>query len=264
VATNTTDNLRYKIVKDFSRIVSFFENCGGEERSVTEISKSLQMLPSKVSRLLRTLEAEGFFERGSSAGKYRAGSRFLKLAFLYVFNHPLRRIILPHLEHMVQELGLSAGWGILRNGQIIVIDYLHFGKRSLVSRVGSNVPLHSSSYGKLFLAHMPGPEQKRLINSMTYTRYTPATISDPKQMRKEIEQVMRNGYALDQEETGADMVGIGAPIFGGSSDIVAVLSIMGERSRLAPDNLKNTIGYLTGRARFISRQLGYEDHPVAH
>jgi IclR family transcriptional regulator, KDG regulon repressor len=264
MATDTTDNLRYKIVKDFGNIFSFFENCGGEEQSVTQISQSLHMLPSKVSRLLKTLEAEGFFERGSSAGKYRAGSRFLKLAFLYVFNHPLRRIILPHLEHMVQELSLSAGWGIFRNDQIIVIDYLHFGKRSLVSRVGSNVPLHSSSYGKLFLAYMPVQEQKRLIDSITYTKYTPATISDLKQLKEEIKRVRKNGYALDQEETGAGMIGIAAPIFGSNSDIVAVLSITGEQSRLTPDLIQKTIKYLTERAQFISRQLGYEVHPIAH
>jgi DNA-binding IclR family transcriptional regulator len=260
MAVGTTDNLRYKTIKDLSEIVSLFGNHGGEEQSVTDISRSLQMLPSKVSRLFNTLESEGFFERNPHTGKYRVGPRFLQLGLLYVFNHPLRRIILPHLEHMVQELSLSTGWGIFRNDQIIIVDRFTFGKKSFVSRVGSNVPLHSSSYGKLFLAYLSGQEQRRLLNSLTFTRLTPATISDPKQMREEIKQVRKNGYALDQGETVADMAGVTAPVLGSDGDLVAALSVSSDKSRFTPDVLQQTIKYLVERARFISRQIGYDTH----
>ncbi len=260
MAVGTTDNLRYKTVKDLSKIVSLFGDHGGEEQSVTDISRSLQMLPSKVSRLLKTLESEGFFERNPHTGKYRIGPRFLQLGLLYVFNHPLRIIILPHLEHMVQELSLSTGWGIFRNDQIIIVDRFTFGKKPFVSRVGSNVPLHSSSYGKLFLAYLSGQEQRRLLNSLTFARLTPATISDPKQMRQEIKQVRKNGYALDHGETVTDMAGVAAPIFGSDGDLVAALSVSADKSRFTPDVLQQTIKYLVERARFISRQIGYDTH----
>jgi IclR family transcriptional regulator, KDG regulon repressor len=260
MAVGTTDNLRYKTIKDLSKIVSLFGDHGGEEQSVSDISRSLQMLPSKVSRLFKTLESEGFFERNPHTEKYRIGPRFLQLGLLYVFNHPLRRIVLPHLEHMVQDLGLSTGWAIFRNDQIIVIDRFTFGKKSFVSRVGSNVPLHSSSYGKLFLAYLPSQEQKRLLNSITFNRLTPDTISDPKQMKEEIKQTRKNGYALDQGETAADMAGVAAPIFGSDGDLVAALSVTSDRSRLTPEVLQKTIKYLVERARFISRQIGYDTH----
>jgi IclR family KDG regulon transcriptional repressor len=260
VAVGTTDNLRYKTIKDLGKIVSLFGKHGGEEQSVTDISRSLQMLPSKVSRLLKTLESEGFFERSQHTGKYRIGPRFLQLGLLYVFNHPLRMIMLPHLEHMVQELSLSTGWGIFRNDQIIVVDRFNFGKRSFVSRVGSNVPLHSSSYGKLFLAYLSSQEQRRLLNSLTFTRLTPDTISDPIKMREEIKQARKNGYALDQGETAADMTSVAAPIFNSDGAVVAALSVSAEKPRFTPDILQQTIKYLTERARFISRQIGYDAH----
>jgi IclR family transcriptional regulator, KDG regulon repressor len=260
MAMDKTDNLRYKTITDLGKVVSLFANRRGEDQSVTDISKSLQMLPSKVSRLFKTLESEGFFERDLHTGKYRIGPRFLQLGLLYVFNHPLRRIILPHLEHMVQDLGLSTGWAIFRNDQIIVIDRFTFGKKSFVSRVGSNVPLHSTSYGKVFLAYLSSPEQKRLLNSITFARLTPHTISDPKQMREEIKQVRANGYAIDQGETVTDMAGVAAPIFGGDGDLVAALSVSSDRSRFTSDVLQQTIKYLIDRARFISRQIGYDTH----
>jgi DNA-binding IclR family transcriptional regulator len=258
MAIDKADNLRYKTIKDLGKIVSLFEDREKEERSVTDISKSLQMLPSKVSRLLKTLESEGFFERSPDTGKYRIGPRFLQLGLLYVFSHPLRRIILPHLEHMAQELSLSTGWSIFKNDQIIIVDRFTSGKRPFVSRVGLNVPLHSSSYGKLFLAHLSGQEQKRLLNSLTFDKRTAATISDPARMRKEMKLVKENGYALDQGETAADMTGIAAPIFNSGGNVVAALSVFAQKVRFTPDVLRQTIQYLTARARFISRQIGYE------
>ena len=256
----STDPLRYNLVKDLSRIVSLFGKYGGVERSVTDISKSLQMLPSKASRLLRTLESEGFFERSPDTGKYRIGPKFLQLGLLYLFSHPLRQIILPHLEHMMQELSLSTGWGIFKNDQIIVVDRFNFGKRAIASRVGLNVPLHSSSYGKLFLAYLTNEQQERLLNSITFVKFTAATISDPERLKEEIKLVKERGYALDQGEIASDILGIAGPIFNIDGDVVAALSVSAEKARFTPDVLRQTIKYLTERARFISRQIGYDAH----
>ena len=219
VAVGATDNLRYKTIKDLGKIVSLFGNHGGEEQSVTDISRSLQMLPSKVSRLLKTLESEGFFERSQHTGKYRIGPRFLQLGLLYVFNHPLRRIMLPHLEHMVQDLGLSTGWAIFRNDQIIVVDRFTF--RQEVFRQPGRLKRTSSflvirkTFSRLSL--QSGTEDGFSTRSLL-PGSLPATISDPKQMREEIKQARKNGYALDQGETAADMAGVAAPIFGSDGD----------------------------------------------
>jgi IclR family transcriptional regulator, KDG regulon repressor len=258
---NSTDPLRYKTVKDLGRIVALFEKYRGEERSLTDICRSLQMLPSKVSRLLRTLEPEGFFERNPDTGKHRIGPRFLQLGLLYVFNLPLRRIILPHLEHVVQDLSLSTGWGIFKNDQIIVVDRIHFGKRSVANRMGLNLPLHSSSYGKLFLAYLTAQDQERLLNSITFIKFTDTTISEPEKLREEIKLIKQRGYALDQGETASGSVGIAAPILNSDGDVIAAISVSEEPTRFTPDVLQRSIEYLTERARFISRQIGYDAPP---
>jgi DNA-binding IclR family transcriptional regulator len=88
-----------------------------EERSVTEISKALGMLPSKVSRMIRTLESEGFFERNLETGKYRLGIEFFELGMVYIFNFPLRKIVWPHIDPMMKELNLTEGWDFLKNSK---------------------------------------------------------------------------------------------------------------------------------------------------
>ena len=176
-------NLRYKTLTDLSRILSLFETREIEERSVSDISKSLKMLPSKVSRMLKTLEIEGFVEKNRHTGKFRIGARFLQLGLLYVLNHPLRRIILPHLEKVAKDLGLVAAWGIFKNGRTIVVDRFRLDNRPMIYLLGSEVSLHSSSYGKLFLAYLPEEEQRRILKSLVLVKLAPATIDNLPSMR---------------------------------------------------------------------------------
>jgi DNA-binding IclR family transcriptional regulator len=249
-------SLRYKTITDLSRIFSLFEVQEVEERSVSDISRSLQMLPSKVSRMLKTLEIEGFIEKNAGTGKYRIGARFLLLGLQYALNHPLRRIILPHIEQAAKDLNLLSAWGIFKSGRAIIVDRFRSDKGPPIHLLGSGVPLHSSSYGKLFLAYSPGGEQERILGSLTFARLTPATIGNAKSMREELNRVREKGYSLDNGETRDGLVGIAVPVFDEAEELVAALTVSG-RTEDFSKNWVSEVTYLKEKALFISRQLGY-------
>jgi IclR family transcriptional regulator, KDG regulon repressor len=249
-------DLRYKTLKDFSRILSLFETQDAQEQRVSDIAKSLQMLPSKASRMLRTLELEGLVEKNPHTGRYGIGARFLRIGLLYVLNHPLRRVILPHVEQTARDLGLLSAWGIFKNGKAVIVDRIRAGNSPPVHLIGSDVPLHSSSYGKLFLAYAPKEEGERLVGSLSYVPLTPRTITGPNALRKELGRVREKGYAIDDGETHEGIVGIAAPIFDDSDGLVAALTVSGKGMEFSRDR-KKEIAYLTEKALFISRQLGH-------
>jgi IclR family transcriptional regulator, KDG regulon repressor len=234
-------DLRYKTLQDLSRILTLFEVQDIEERSVSDIAKSLQLLPSKASRMLRTLESERLLERSSRTGRYRIGARFLQIGLLYALNHPLRRVILPHLEQTAKDLGLLSAWGIFGNGRAIIIDRVRFKNGPPVHLLGSDVPLHSSSYGKLFLAYLPVGEREKLLRSIAFVKLTPATIET----------------AIDDGETREGLVGMAAPVFGENGRLAAALTVSGRKSEFSKDRLTET-AYLKEKALFISRQIGYK------
>jgi IclR family KDG regulon transcriptional repressor len=251
------DETRYKTLKDFSRILSLFEREETEEQSVSSISKSLHMLPSKVSRMLKTMEVEGLFEKNRDTGKYRIGSRFLQAGRLYALSHPLRRVILPHLEQVAREQNLLTGWAILRNGQVIVVDRLGFDRSPPIHLLGSTLALHSSAYGRLFLAYMPDETREGILKSLTFVKFTPVTISDLDSMREELRRVREDGYALDDGQTREDVIALAAPIFDSDGVLVAALGVSGKRTEFASGKLSELITYLAEKTLFISRQLGY-------
>jgi DNA-binding IclR family transcriptional regulator len=254
----TPSNQGYKTLKDLAKIVSLFNSFQVEERSVTEISKALGMLPSKVSRMVRTLEAEGFFERNSETGKYRLGIGFFELGMVYIFNFPLRKILRPHIEQMAKELNLTASWAILNNSKVIVVDRVQNLHIDLLTyRIGLNLPIHSTSLGKVLLAYLPEEEQNRILRSVNLTKFTSKNIVDEKLIRKNLRLIRERGYSTDEGETHEDLNCIAAPIRNGNSEVIAAINLMDEKSRRTAEDLFKLADYLKGRALFISRQLGY-------
>ena len=173
-----------------------------------------------------------------------------------MLNHPLRRIILPHLEQAAKDLGLLSAWGIFKNGRAIIVDRFRSDNGPPIHLLGSNVPLHSSSYGKLFLAYASAKEQERILNSLTFTKLTPATIDNAKSMREELNRVRKKGYSVDDEETREGLVGIAVPVFDEAEELVAALTVSGRNDDFSGDRATE-VKYLTEKALFISRQLGY-------
>lgn len=248
----------YKTLKDIAKIISLFNTFQVEERSISEISKAVGMLPSKVSRMVRTLEGEGFFEKNLETGEYRLGVRFLELGMAYVFNFPLRKVLRPHLEQIFRELNLTTSWGILRNDKVIVVDRIqNLNIDLLAHRLGLNLPIHSTSIGKVLLAYLPEEEQDRILKSINPVKLTDATIVDLKIIKKHLKLIRERGYSTDEGETHEDLNCMAAPIRNGNGEVIAAINLMDEKSRTNEEKLIQFAGYLKEKALFISRQLGY-------
>lgn len=248
----------YKTLQDLANILSLFNDLEAGEKSVTNISKALNMLPSKVSRMLGTLEREGFFEKNLETNKYRIGIKFFELGLIYILHLPLRKIIRPHIEQIAKEVNLTASWAILSNSKVIVIDRVQNLTTDLVShRIGLNLPIHTTSVGKVLLAYLPEEEQDRILQSGNLTRLTSKTITDKKLLKKNLKLIREKGYSTDQGETLEDLNCIGVPLKNGTGDVIAAVSLMAEKSETSADKLFQFTDYLKEKALFISRQLGY-------
>ncbi len=254
-------NQGYKTLRDLTKILSLFNTFQAEERGISEISKSLEMQPSKISRMLRTLESEGFFERSPQTGKYRLGVGFFELGMAFAFHFPLTKIIRPHIEQMARELSLTASWAILRKSKIIVMDRVQNQNIDLLSqRVGLNLPIHSTSLGKVLLAYLPEEEQDRILKSTSFERFTSETIVDRKVIKKNLVTIKEKGFATDEGETHADLNCVAAPIKNASGEVIAAINLMGEKSHTSVEEVRRLSDYLREKAFFISRQIGFRDN----
>jgi IclR family KDG regulon transcriptional repressor len=248
----------YKTLKDLARIVSLFENPEIEERSVSEISKLVEMLPSKVSRMIRTLETEGFFERNSDTGKYRLGIQFFKLGIAYHYQSPLRRTVRPHLELMAKETGLTSSFAVLKGSSVIIIDRVqNLNIDLMLIRLASNVPIHATGLGRVLLAYLSEREQDKVLQSAELKKLTSRTIVDRRLLKENLQLTKKMGYGVDLGETHQDLHSIAAPVRNNHGEVIGAISLTGERLLLPEEKVALFASYLKEKALFISRQLGY-------
>jgi len=250
----------YKTIKDLAKLLSLFNNFHTEELSVTEISKALGMSPSKVSRMLGTLEGEGIIERENRNGKYRLGIMLFELGVAYAYHFPLRKIIRPHIEQMAKEIQVTVSWAVMKKNRVIVLDRIqNLPIDVLAYRVGLNMPVHSTSVGKVLLAHLPEEKQDAILRSIDLNKVTDATIIDLEHIKEHLKLTKERGYATDEEETYENINCIAVPIRDGSGQVICAISLMDEKSRTSREQLYKHIDYLKEKALFISRQLGFRN-----
>ena len=132
------------------------------------------------------------------------------------------------------------------------------------SRVGEQVPAHSTAIGKAILMTLPEDEQKSLLGPSPYERTTPRTISDPRTLARELALSTRRGYALDDEESVVGAVCVGVPIVGRDGRAVGALSVSGIGARLPETEQRRVARLLTQWSERISGELSpASEEPVA-
>ncbi|MDL2285760.1 hypothetical protein LJB93_03350, partial [Desulfovibrio sp. OttesenSCG-928-F07] len=72
--------------------------------------------------------------------------------------------------------------------------------------------LHASASAKALIAHMSPAKKQRIINMITFTPYTPKTITTIGAFEKELEEVRKKGFALDKGEFNELLSCVSAPV----------------------------------------------------
>lgn len=250
----------YKTIKDLIRVLSLFNSTSIEELSAAEISRMLDMSFSKISRMLRTLEREGIVERDNKTGKYRLGILVFELGIIYAYHHPLRKIFRPHLEQMAHDIQLTASWGILSNNRVIVLDRVQNLPIDVLGyRVGLNLPIHTTSIGKILMAYLMEEDLNEILLSIDLIKPTKNSIIDINKIKENLKLYKSQGYSYDDEETYEGIHCIGTPIMNDEGQAIAGISILDEKERTSRNKLMSYVDYLKNKALFISRQLGYSN-----
>src|SRR4029453_16160662 len=151
---------------------------GNPVLNMSETAKALKINRTTLLRLLHTLEAEGFVERGPNGTGFQVGLSFLELGARALFSQDLVQVAVPVLTKLAETVQLSAHLGVLDG-----TDILYLVRRTpntpLASniRVGSRLPAHATTMGRMLLAFMPALEIDKRYAGRELKRFSehPAT-----------------------------------------------------------------------------------------
>jgi DNA-binding IclR family transcriptional regulator len=230
---------------------------------VSDISAQLGLTPSLVSRLLATLESEGFVERDEETGLYGLGASIITLAGVALNNNRLRVEALGEMQKVADRLGLGVNLAVLDGDAIFYLAHIDGPQAPRAyTLIGRHNPLHATGMGKVLLAHLPDEERDVYLKQLPLPAYTTRTITDRQVLREEVDRVRAQGWAVEMEELALGRACIAGPIRDQKGSVIAALSISGPLSALRweqrRDELINAIIEVTD---LISMRLGYITAP---
>jgi len=204
-------------------------------------------------RLLNTLKEFNLIEQHEV--NYSLGRGFLKYEGIVLNSMEIRRICLPYLEELSNNLKLNVNLAVLDDNEVIYVaraetPYCTYG----YFHIGMRRPIYCTALGKVLVCKTP--EVVSEVFKRDVNRYTLNTITDADTFLKEIEKVSLQGYAVDLEEWNNGINCIAAPLYDATGKIIAGISISGPTSMYSVEKLMEYVPILIDYANRLSARMG--------
>lgn len=217
---------------------------------LARLTKETNVPKATLYRLLCDLVGAGVVDHGP--GGYSLGARLFELGNAVPRYRQLRMAAVPHLEALHQQTSETVHMAAVQNEHLVLVEKLHASHRVRIpTRVGMQLPLHSTALGKVALANLPRPVLHRAI-STNLRPVTQRTLCAPGLLQRQIDQCSSDGFAVECEETFAGVGCLAAPVLTADGALAGILSVSGDpRTRRAASLIKR----LHNAADAISRDL---------
>lgn len=227
--------------------------------TLTELSRMLGMHRTTLLRMLTTLQARGYVSRDPVSDRYQLGMKVLALSATLLRRLDIRQVARPMLQALCAETGELVHLVVLDDSAVVTIERLEGNQTiSLRTELGARRPAYCTASGKAILATMSAGEVAAIL-AHGMPPMTPRTITSPAVMEQHLAEVLRRGFAWDDEERNEGVRCVAAPIFGHEGRAVGAVSIAAPMLRTPWERLWSLGDAVTRAAVAVSRELGYQD-----
>ena len=239
-----------KILKSFSGDKTHFK--------ISDLARQLHLDRSTIYRILLSLEKCGLVEKERKTGEFSLGIAAFEIGNTYLRKTDLIRVSKPIMTDLALKVQETVHLAVLIDTEIVYVDKVDSPRAlGMMSKIGQRAPVHCTALGKVLLAYQTEDELSRIISEIRLKSFTRNTITSKSKLMEELEEVGKQGYALDRREHEEGVECIGAPIRDHLGDVIAALSISGPQQKINTPSEKRFTKEVRNAASQISSKLGY-------
>ncbi len=233
---------------------------GSRHLGVSELSARLDLPPSTVHGIVKSLQAHGLLAKEPHGQRYMLGPTLLQLSNVYLDTLDVRARAMRWTTDLSERTGLAVRLGVEFFDEVIVIHHepRPDGSRQM-PETGLTIPAHASALGKVLLAHRPDFRDRVL--GAPLRSLTGDTLTDQAVLGAALEEAVRRGYAREDEEAVLGEASLAAAIADRDGEAVAAVAVVFPADRGPVDGTVITL--LRECARNVSRELGATSWPPA-
>lgn len=222
-------------IKSFAKGLSVLKEIISYGKPITaiELCKRLSIDKSTMSRLVSTLNSEGFIT-------YLENSK--EIIPTDILENTTKKtkieLIVKKTKALLEDIYFHTGEcsyvGIFDNYNILYLNQVDNSNRVLKTRnsIGLHAPLHTNALGKSLLAFGNYELDKVKLNE-----YTHNTITTKENLSSHLHEVRNRGYAIDNEEYEYGLRCVAVPLFNKENILIGSVGISGSSSRLTLEKL---------------------------
>lgn len=229
----------------------------GGSAGVSDIARQIGLSKAAAHHLLTTLVDLRLVAREPDGRRYRLSWGLYELGAAAMRGARVEFAASRTIAALALKTDASALLGIVDNDEVLYVDSTDTLPRLTVfASSGRRSPLHATATGKVLLAFGRDPHLIDRLESRGLARWTERTITDPLSLRRELNEVRKNGFGTAFGEHEMNYCSIAVPIRDGSGHLLAALAIAGQSSRIRPDSVHGLLAHLFEARNEIEAHLG--------
>lgn len=223
---------------------------------VTQVAEAVGIAKGAAHKHLYTLLENGFVVQDATTTRYRLGPKAWLLSRMAPSLDDVASVALPLMTATRDETGLAVVLSVPSPRAAFVLATVPSTQPIDIGvRPGSELALHASAQGKVFLA-FGDPAQIERLRDKPLHAFTPRTPTSYDALLAEIEQIRRQGYATAAEEALLGVNVVAAPIRNYERKVVASVGLIGSVQHIAPNPDPSLVRRLLDLSEGVSRALG--------
>lgn len=230
---------------------------------VTELAVSLDMDKGNLHRLLKILGERGWIVQDPESKRYTPTAHVIGLAGALLRKLDLRHVAESVCARLLEETGESIHLSqVTSTGPVYILQRRPAFRVSIATEVGARPPLHATATGKSILAFVDQQRRDEWIPA-ELEGFTFRTHTTREALERDLEDVRRRGFAVDDEEFNAGVRCVAAPVFGLEGDVIGCVGISTPTQRVSIGDMTKLADAALGAAREITLNMGgpVEKHP---
>lgn len=229
--------------------------------SLSEIAKRIGLSRSTVFRLVYTLEQGGFLQKVEER-YYQLGRAVLALGFRFIAEQDILSQARPVLQRLRDVTNASAHLGI-REGREVVYLAREPSRQMLISNigVGSRLPAHQTTIGRMLLAAMPQETVRQLFRGFVFPEGSVGSIA---RLLEILKADSARGFVVTESAYGPGLVSVAAQVRDATGAVVAAINVSAPEIVLPLEIARQRVAAdVIAAAAELSALLGYQQRFTA-
>lgn len=228
-----------------------------EPLGLSEIARRSGYTKSTTFRLLGVLTAFGAVDRRAD-GTYEIGLRLFELGRHGAARRAFQSSALEELERLRDQTNETSHLAIRIDDEIMYLEVVESTNAiKMSSAIGRRNPLYCTALGKALLAFGDRESAEGYIERHSLVAHTKYTVTDRGALRRQLDEIGRQGYAVDNQELELELTCIAVPVLV-QDQAVAAVSVSGPVRRFDRQRWPEIAAAATETARRIG--LMFEAH----